>query len=209
LATSNHTGNYNLSHYAAGDSVEFLTNYNQDMAAIDTALKAIHDSDAAKTPLSRTIAGLPLSADLTVAQLIAAGLCPAPVSGTWTPTLYGDTTAGSPTYTARDGYFYKIGKLVAVYFMVQLSAKGGMAGNVSVGGLPFAGTAYGCGSVLIPASSGFTLPTGGAGLFGSVNPSGIELLYGGPSYNGKLTADMLSDSFILYSHAAGHYISAA
>jgi hypothetical protein len=231
LSTSNHTDNYNLSQYASGDPVKFLTNYNQDMATIDAAIKAAKDRAETSVPSTRTVAGLPLSNDLTLAQLYAAGCAsgdssgnaknalmlggiaassfPQVSDGSWTPTLFGDTAAGSPTYAARDGNFYKIGRLVIVSFLVQLSAKGGMAGNICVGGLPFAGAFYGCGAVTIPASSGFSLPVGGAGLFGSVDPSGIGLLYGETSYNGKVTAGMIGDSFILYSHAFGAYLSAS
>lgn len=128
MATSNHTSNYSLSQYAAGDPAKFLTNFNQDMAAIDAALKSIHDSDAEKAPQTRTIASLPLSADITLAQLIAAGLCPVPESGTWTPTIYGKTAAGIPTYTTQSGKYYKIGNLVHLEFDVAISALGGATG---------------------------------------------------------------------------------
>ncbi len=77
MATSTHTPNYGLSQYGATDPPKLLTNYNLDMAAIDAAIKAVSDSVAVKTPLSRTIAGLSLTADLTLAQLVAAGLAPA------------------------------------------------------------------------------------------------------------------------------------
>lgn len=147
MATSNHTPNYNLSQYAAGDPVKFLTNYNQDMAAIDTVLKEIHDSDVAKVPQSRTLAALPFTADVTLAQLIAAGLCPAPESGTWMPTIYGQTTAGSPTYTTQSGKYYKIGELVHLEFDIAVSALGGAAGQIIIGGQPFANQNEACGVI--------------------------------------------------------------
>ncbi len=82
MATSNHTANYSLSQYAANDPVKFLTNYNQDMAAIDAALKAIKDEADAAVPDARKIAGLALSADITAAQLLAAaGLASGDASG--------------------------------------------------------------------------------------------------------------------------------
>lgn len=60
--------------------------------------------------------------------------------GTWTPTIYGRTTAGTPTYVARSGKYTRVGNLVMVAFDIQISAKGGMSGALAVGGLPFAMT---------------------------------------------------------------------
>ncbi|MCI1966853.1 MAG: hypothetical protein LKJ17_12095 [Oscillospiraceae bacterium] len=141
MSTSNQTANYNLSQYAAGDPIKFLTNYNSDMAAIDAAVKAVKDSTDTKVPQSRTIADLPLTSDIALAQLLAAGLCPAPESGTWTPTLSGDTVAGAPTYTAQSGTWYKIGQKCHVDGNIEISSKGGMDGYLAIGGLPFSANA--------------------------------------------------------------------
>lgn len=137
MATTNHTSNYNLSQYAPSDPAKYLTNYNQDMAAIDAALKAIKDEADGAVPNTRKIAGLALNADITVAQLIAAGLCPAPESGQWTPTLVGRTTAGTPTYAYQYGSYTRIAKLVYLYFDVKLSSAGGMTGGIEIAGLPY------------------------------------------------------------------------
>lgn len=85
-----------------------------------------------------TVAGVPLNGSPTLAQLISAGLCPAPESGTWTPTIEGTTTAGSPTYTTQYGKWYKIGKLIIAYCDISISSFGGAAGIIKVGGYPFA-----------------------------------------------------------------------
>jgi len=61
--------------------------------------------------------------------------------GSWTPTLYGAGTAGSPTYTIQSGSYERIGRLVVCRFTVAVSALGGMAGNVQIGGLPVAAAA--------------------------------------------------------------------
>ena len=112
----------------------------------------------AAVPNTRKVAGLALSGDISSAQLTAAGLAsgdasgnaqnalklggaaasgfPQISSGTWTPTLYGDTAAGTPTYTDRVGNYVKIGTLVHVFFHLTISEKGGMAGNLFVGGFP-------------------------------------------------------------------------
>jgi hypothetical protein len=57
--------------------------------------------------------------------------------GTWTPTFIGTTTAGAPTYAAQKGLYTKIGRTVNVTAFIQISNKGGMAGNLQIGGLPF------------------------------------------------------------------------
>lgn len=58
--------------------------------------------------------------------------------GVWTPTLYGQTTAGSHTYAVQTGKYTKINKKVTCYGNIKLSAKdAAMAGSVRLGGLPF------------------------------------------------------------------------
>ncbi len=58
--------------------------------------------------------------------------------GAWTPTIAGTTTAGTHTYSTRQGKYYKVGKLVTAFFAITLTAKGGtMAGTASITGLPF------------------------------------------------------------------------
>ena len=91
---------------------------------------------AAAVPNTRKIAGLAMNADITLAQLIAVGLCAAPESGVWTPTLYGGTATGTPTYVAQSGTYHKIGTHVTLNGAIQISAKGGMAGGLMIGGLP-------------------------------------------------------------------------
>jgi hypothetical protein len=57
--------------------------------------------------------------------------------GTWTPTAFGQTTAGTTTYGAsRSGSYVKVGKLVTVTFVVQWTASTG-SGDTRIGGLPF------------------------------------------------------------------------
>ena len=60
--------------------------------------------------------------------------------GTWTPTIYGRTTAGTPTYVERSGKYTRLGNLVTIGFDIKISAKGGMSGGLAMGGLPFAMT---------------------------------------------------------------------
>lgn len=57
--------------------------------------------------------------------------------GTWTPSFYGLTTAGSPVYGAdRIGEFSIIGNLCLIKARVQLTSKGGMVGRLVLSGVP-------------------------------------------------------------------------
>ncbi len=59
--------------------------------------------------------------------------------GDFTPTLAGSTTAGVNTYSNQQGKYVKIGRTVHCYLYLCMTAKGAMAGNVKLMGLPFAG----------------------------------------------------------------------
>jgi len=49
----------------------------------------------------------------------------------FTPTVYGSGTAGTPTYTAQTGWYFRQGLMVDVWFTVSWSAfGGGGAGNL-------------------------------------------------------------------------------
>lgn len=56
--------------------------------------------------------------------------------GTFTPTVYGATTAGSTTYSGRGGFYTRIGNVVFFTLYVDWSAQSG-SGAMLVGGLPF------------------------------------------------------------------------
>ena len=56
--------------------------------------------------------------------------------GTFTPTIYGGSTAGSTTYTNQSGIYTKIGRLVYFFVDVGWSAQTG-TGDLAMGGLPF------------------------------------------------------------------------
>ena len=60
--------------------------------------------------------------------------------GIWTPTIFGLTTEGDPAYASRIGSYYKIGKQVFIRGSIRLTSKGGLQGQVRLGGLPFAPT---------------------------------------------------------------------
>jgi hypothetical protein len=56
--------------------------------------------------------------------------------GTWTPTIYGTTTAGTTTYFQQAGTYTKVGRLVTVQIFLNITGQTG-AGSVRLGGLPF------------------------------------------------------------------------
>jgi hypothetical protein len=56
--------------------------------------------------------------------------------GSWTPTFFGESTAGTTTYGVQRGGYIKIGSMVTVWCDVSVSAATG-TGNVQIGGLPF------------------------------------------------------------------------
>ena len=57
--------------------------------------------------------------------------------GTFTPTIYGSTTAGTQSYTTQTGLYTRFGRLVHGVMAVVLSSTSGAAGNIYIGGLPF------------------------------------------------------------------------
>ena len=58
--------------------------------------------------------------------------------GTWTPVIGGTTSESGQSYSGQTGNYTKVGRLVTVNFRVALTAKGTVAGEICVKGLPFA-----------------------------------------------------------------------
>lgn len=85
------------------------------------------------------------------------------VEGTFSPTMVGESAAGTTTYTAFYGYYRRIGSLVTIQAAVEGSAATG-TGNALFGALPFTvknqtrGNAQG--SVLSASSATWVFPTG-------------------------------------------------
>jgi hypothetical protein len=57
--------------------------------------------------------------------------------GTWTPTLIGDATNPTVTYSLQRGIYTKVGRVVTVSVYLAWSAFSGGSGNVGFGNLPF------------------------------------------------------------------------
>ena len=78
--------------------------------------------------------------------------------GTFTPTLYGITTAGTNTYITQEGDYTKCGDIVTCNAYIEINTTSGMAGALFLDGLPFTmGTAVSF--VVCPVEgSSLTLP---------------------------------------------------
>jgi len=57
--------------------------------------------------------------------------------GTWTPVIYGSTTAGTASYSTRQASYTKIGNLVNVSFYISGTFSSAPSGSINVSGLPF------------------------------------------------------------------------
>ena len=79
---------------------------------------------------------------------------------TWTPTIIGQSTAGTTTYTLQAGVYTRIGNIVIAQFEVTCSAATG-TGNANVGGLP----------INISNTANY-VPNGSANLSGLTWPAG-------------------------------------
>ena len=72
----------------------------------------------------------------------------------WTPTLIGQSTAGTTTYTTQSGSYMRISNMVIATFSVAITAATG-TGNINIGGLPFTFSRQTNGSCQV---NGFTWP---------------------------------------------------
>ena len=134
----------------------------------------------------------------TLEQLIAAGLCPAPESGTWEPTLYGATTAGTPTYVGQNAKYVKISNMVFIFiYQLGITSKGGMAGTILIGSLPFAPTYRSALNVGYVAGCSATI----GGEITEGNFIGLN------KQNADLTDSDIADSFALWG-CSGSYLTA-
>jgi hypothetical protein len=81
--------------------------------------------------------------------------------GTFTPTAYGASTAGTTTYATQTGSYTKVGDTVNVDIYISWTAMTG-TGNLRIGGLPFTSSSasnYFASGTIVPLL-GFTWPSG-------------------------------------------------
>ena len=153
--------------------------FTRDMAEAGTyPLVRIHDDNTnnTQTTLQVTQDGSGLAADfvgdkIRVADGILFGTDTAAANtlddyeeGTFTPTIIGQAGASGQSYSTQEGYYTKVGRLVALHGYVTLSTKGTISGNyIALGGFPFANIGNGgfCGSARVEkleVSSGYIGP---------------------------------------------------
>lgn len=63
--------------------------------------------------------------------------------GTFTPTLFGSSTAGTPTYSVQKGDYWIVGNMLHFNVGITITATGGMAGNIKIGNFPFSASSAG------------------------------------------------------------------
>ena len=82
--------------------------------------------------------------------------------GTFLPTMFGATVAGSSTYTLQYGYYVKVGKLV--HFQIRMTVTSSTAtGTMRIGGLPFVAlndTNRGYASINVSYANNISMPAG-------------------------------------------------
>lgn len=111
--------------------------------------------------------------------------------GTFTPTIYGETTAGVNSYISQVGTYTKIGNRVFFELYVRLNALDTiLSGNVAVGGLPFASAAIANNHVACSIYvAGCTLPSACTQFSARVVPNGdyVEIFCFGSNTSAHLT----------------------
>jgi len=97
--------------------------------------------------------------------------------GTFLPTMFGSTVAGSTTYNLQYGYYIKVGKLV--HFQIRMTVASSTAtGNMYIGGLPFVAlndANRGYASINVSYANNISLPSGSTWL-GAYTNAGDSLL---------------------------------
>ncbi len=104
-------------------------------------------------------------------------------NGTFTPTLYGSSTAGSPTLTSAAGNYVRISEnLIQVQLRLAWTSLGSAAGDIRIGALPFTAlgqTASNSGRAILSAArcNGLNLGSGYVlGAFVEANTTYISLV---------------------------------
>lgn len=118
----------------------------------------------------------------------------------WVPTLYGSSTAGSPTFdTNVGGQFVKRGSLVHISAYVKITAKGGMVGSLRLTDLPFpvASGASSRANLSVSFFSGASLPAATM-ISAFLLDDYIGFYRGGTTGTSPVTDTEVSSSFAVY-----------
>ena len=104
------------------------------------------------------------------------------VEGTfgWIPTVVGDTTPGSPSYTSvRTGTYSKSNNVITITFNVGWTGLGGASGSFGIEGIPVAatGSLYDFGQCVITAAEGIQLDSGYYAVSGLIESGEVPFIY--------------------------------
>lgn len=116
---------------------------------------------------------------------------------TWTPGVIGGTSAGSPTYNSRDGYYVKVGDLVYISFYIDLSAHTG-TGVAIITGLPFTSNANIARQMITLGWSNYNLDNGNASYAGEIYNSETQIRLTNYADAGASTGWTIDAANILY-----------
>lgn len=98
-------------------------------------------------------------------------------AGSFKPTMYGGTTAGTWAYTTQQGYYIKVGSLCYVYIRLKASSISGAVGTLRVGDLPFAAS---------PAAAATHLSAFTTGLAWGTNMTQLQLIISTGNSHGSM-----------------------
>jgi hypothetical protein len=122
--------------------------------------------------------------------------------GTFTPTIFGSSTAGTTTYTNQVGRYTKIGNRVFYSISVGWSAQDG-SGNLRVGGLPFTSANVTGSNFQVVAASNLTFS---GQLAAEVANNGTTIVPYGFASAGAISAVALDTAATIW--ISGHYQAA-
>jgi hypothetical protein len=108
--------------------------------------------------------------------------------GTWTPTVVGNSTAGTYTLSSVRAYYTKVGNQVTLYAGFGFSAASGGSGYAQIGGLPFAyKSSSSCVGAIITNFFNFTSsPPAGVTIQNTTSASSTTLYIGESVDNGAI-----------------------
>ena len=130
----------------------------------------------------------------------------------WTPTIYGAGTAGTPTYSVQTGSYSLIGKICKFDCRVDITAKTGMVGSVRVS-LPFtsANTVNGVQNnieLCVMVAAGITVSGGSTYFAGSIPPNVNYVSLGQFGSTNELDVDSADIAAATSVNLSGSYVIA-
>lgn len=131
-------------------------------------------------------------------------------SGTWTPVVYGATSAGSCTYTQQWGEYYRVGKMCYLSFRIGFSNPIGMSGALGIRSFPFpVGIAPGSGAARGPTLAYSRINVDGVVLYLHLykNASNAQLMRAYSGSFDSVDSSALSSTGAMYLYASFVYVT--